>query len=66
MDNTDNPTVGACDVCVLVDNDHRLKPGVFYCNKCQAWLCESCRHAPFRRFLAMWKRKVYRARGALS
>jgi len=55
-----NPTVAICDVCSLMDGDERLKPDVVYCGRCDAWICRDCRNRPFRRFMAMWKRKLLR------
>jgi hypothetical protein len=54
------PTVAACDVCVALEGDHRLKPDVVWCETCQAYLCPTCRYNAWRRFQAAWKRRLRR------
>lgn len=54
------PTIAACDVCVALDGDHRLKVDVVWCDKCQAYLCRDCRFNAWRRFQAAWKRRLRR------
>jgi len=50
-----HPTTGVCDVCVLVRDDHRPRPGVVYCSRCDAWLCDECRGRYDRRAIAALK-----------
>lgn len=57
--------VGMCDVCFLLDGDSRLRP-VFWCNSCDAWLCDTCVGDPWRRARAGWKRAVRRLIGVTS
>ena len=54
---SDDIEVGQCDVCLLLDSDERLKP-VMWCEKCQAYLCDTCRPNAWRRFRAAWKRRL--------
>jgi hypothetical protein len=50
--------VNVCDVCLILDGDQRLKPGM-YCSKCDAFICEQCQPKTMRRFWAMWKRRIF-------
>ena len=58
---TNEIEIGPCDVCYLLDGDERQKP-VEWCERCQAWICDGCRPRTFRRFLAMWKRRLIGAK----
>jgi hypothetical protein len=57
----DNATVASCDVCVAMDGDHRMKPGVIWCQRCGAYICQDCLPKTMRRFLAMLKRRLSRS-----
>ena len=44
--------LGACDVCVLLDDDHRADKRVTWCDCCDAWICDECGRDWIRRGLA--------------
>jgi len=46
-----------CTVCRLLDEDTTPKP-VYYCTRCQAYLCETCYHSATRRARAMIRMKI--------
>jgi hypothetical protein len=46
-----------CDVCVLVDGDHRIKE-VNYCGRCDANICSECQPNTIKRAEAMLRRKA--------
>ncbi len=39
----DTTPVRQCDVCILARGDLRLREGVTYCARCDAWICPECR-----------------------
>jgi hypothetical protein len=39
----DTTPVRQCDVCILARGDLRLREGVAYCARCDAWICPECR-----------------------
>jgi len=56
-----HPRTRPCDVCVLVRDDHRPRPGVSYCARCDAWMCPDCRSRYDLRAIAALR--AARARG---
>lgn len=51
-----------CDVCFLIDGRTFAKL-VYWCEECQAWICEDCWDKPLRRAAAAAKRVVSRVLG---
>jgi hypothetical protein len=39
----DTTPVRQCEVCVLARGDLRLREGVVFCARCDAWICPECR-----------------------
>ncbi|HXY39763.1 MAG TPA: hypothetical protein VEQ10_08840, partial [Vicinamibacteria bacterium] len=48
--------VHACDVCRLALGDSLPKPDTYYCARCDAWVCPSCRRRYDLRAIAALKR----------
>jgi hypothetical protein len=61
-----HPRTRPCDVCVLVHDDHRPRPGVSYCARCGAWLCPDCRRRYDLRAIAALRAARARAGTAAS
>jgi len=52
------PQMEICKVCLLLDNDSRLKP-CLYCSLCSSWLCDACRGDWWRRTVAAARENFY-------
>jgi hypothetical protein len=54
--------VRPCDVCILARGDHEPREDVFYCSRCNAWLCPECRKRYDLRAIAALRARVQSAR----
>jgi hypothetical protein len=52
-----------CDVCVLARGDRRVREGVSYCARCDAWLCSDCRVRYDLRAIAALRARASRGGG---
>jgi len=50
--------VRPCDVCIMALQDRSPKADVHFCPRCDAWICEACRHRYDLRAIAALKRRV--------
>ena len=56
--NCNTKVQGRCDCCSLVDSDNTFKE-VYYCEKCDAYICKNCKTNWIKRSIAYFIRKCH-------